>query len=355
MRVERLDYDLPPELVAQAPAPEREAARLMVVPGDGPPRHTTIAELDAHVPQGSLVVVNDTKVLRARILGVKEGSGGKTEIFLVRKIGEILEGTRTVQQWRAMGRSSKPLRPGARVVKGSLVVEVEGKADDGLFEVRLVARDGTLEDALREAGQIPLPPYIKRDVVAEDEQRYQTVFARAEGAVAAPTAGLHLTSALMSRLEERGCEVAACTLHVGLGTFQPVTVDDLDDHPMHAEYFEIPRTLSAAISRARQRGAPVVAVGTTVVRALESAKDDARPGHVRPCAEETRILIQPGYRFAVVDRLLTNFHLPKSTLLALVCAFAGTERVLEAYRLAVRERYRFFSYGDAMLLERAPS
>jgi S-adenosylmethionine:tRNA ribosyltransferase-isomerase len=355
MRVERLDYDLPPELVAQTPAPEREAARLMVVPAEASLHHATIADLDAHVPEGSLVVVNDTKVLRARILGVKEGSGGKTEIFLVRKVGEVVEGAHTVQRWRAMGRASKPLRPGARVIKGPLVVEIEGKADDGLFDVRLVAREGSVDDAVRQAGQIPLPPYIKRDVAADDEHRYQTVFARAEGAVAAPTAGLHLTSALMKRLEARGCEIAACTLHVGLGTFQPVTADDLDDHPMHAEYFEVSRALATAIARARQRGAPVLAVGTTVVRALESAKDDERPGHVRPCAEETRILIQPGYRFAVVDRLLTNFHLPKSTLLALVCAFAGTERVLDAYRLAVRERYRFFSYGDAMLLERAPS
>jgi S-adenosylmethionine:tRNA ribosyltransferase-isomerase len=313
-----------------------------------------VKDLDLHVPEGSLVVVNDTKVIRARILGTKEGSGGKTEIFLVRKLGEeVLEGTKTVQRWRAMGRASKPLRPGARIVKSALVVEIEGKADDGLFEVRLSAREGTVDDALREAGQVPLPPYIKRDVSADDEDRYQTVFAKNEGAVAAPTAGLHLTAPLLKRLEEKGCEVASCTLHVGLGTFQPVTVADLDDHPMHAEYFEVPRTLSAAVARARQRGAPVLAVGTTVVRALESAKDEERPGHVRPCAEETRILIQPGYRFAVVDRLLTNFHLPKSTLLALVSAFAGTERVLEAYRHAVRERYRFFSYGDAMLLERA--
>jgi S-adenosylmethionine:tRNA ribosyltransferase-isomerase len=189
--------------------------------------------------------------------------------------------------------------------------------------------------------------------VADDEARYQTVFARADGAVAAPTAGLHLTEPLMRRLEEKGCEIATCTLHVGLGTFQPVTAEDLDDHPMHAEYFEVPRALSTAVARARQRGAPVLAVGTTVVRALESARDETRPGHLRPCAEETRILIQPGYHFAVVDRLLTNFHLPQSTLLALVCAFAGTDRVLEAYRHAVRERYRFFSYGDAMLLERA--
>ena len=354
MRVDRFDYELPPELIAQTPARDREESRLLVVPRDGVFSEGKVGHLDLHVPDGSLVVLNDTKVIRARILGVKEGSGGKTEIFLVRKLGEeVREDTKTVQRWRAMGRASKPLRPGARITKGTLVVEIEGKADDGLFEVLLSAREGSVDDALRFAGQVPLPPYIKRDVSLEDEARYQTVFAKNEGAVAAPTAGLHLTEPLMRRLEEKGCEIATCTLHVGLGTFQPVTVDDLDDHAMHAEYFEIPRTLSAAVARARQRGAPVLAVGTTVVRALESAHDEQREGHVRPCAEETRILIQPGYRFRVVDRLLTNFHLPKSTLLALVSAFAGTERVLEAYRHAVRERYRFFSYGDAMLLERA--
>lgn len=354
MRVDRFDYELPPELIAQTPARDREESRLLVVPRDGVFAEGKVGDLDLHVPEGSLVVLNDTKVIRARILGVKEGSGGKTEIFLVRKLGEeVLEDTKTVQRWRAMGRASKPLRPGARITKGALVVEIQGKADDGLFEVLLTAREGSVDEALRSAGQVPLPPYIKRDVSHEDEARYQTVFAKNEGAVAAPTAGLHLTEPLLRRLEEKGCEIAACTLHVGLGTFQPVTVDDLDDHPMHAEYFEVPRTLSAAVARARQRGAPVLAVGTTVVRALESAHDDDREGHVRPCAEETRILIQPGHRFRVVDRLLTNFHLPKSTLLALVSAFAGTERVLEAYRHAVRERYRFFSYGDAMLLERA--
>jgi S-adenosylmethionine:tRNA ribosyltransferase-isomerase len=355
MRVARFDYELPPELIAQSPPAAREAARLMVLAGDGgAPLHATIAQLDAHVAPGTLLVVNDTRVLRARILGVKEGTGGKTEIFLVRKVEELLEGDRSVQRWRAMARASKGLRPGMRVVKGDLVIELEGRSDDGLFVVRIHARDGRpIDDALREAGQIPLPPYIKRDVASDDDERYQTVFARAEGAVAAPTAGLHLTHALLARLEARGCEIASCTLHVGLGTFQPVTVEDLDDHPMHTEYFEVPRATAAAIARARERGAPVLAVGTTVVRALESAKDEARPGHVRPCAEETKILVQPGYRFAVVDRLLTNFHLPQSTLLALVSAFAGTDRVLDAYRLAVRERYRFFSYGDAMLLDRA--
>lgn len=351
--MDAFDYALPEELIAQAPAAEREQARLLVVPSPGELQHRSIADLADLVAPGTLVVVNDTKVFPARILGTKEGTGGRTEVFLVRKIMDGVDPSgHAMQRWRALARASKALRPGTRIVKDALVVEFEGKADDGLFEVRLTTRDGSpVDEARSKAGQVPLPPYIKRDVRPEDLERYQTVFARAEGAVAAPTAGLHLTPALLKRLESRGCEIATCTLHVGLGTFQPVTAEDLDDHPMHSEYFEVPRSLAAAIARARERGAPVLAVGTTVVRALESAHDPQRPGHVRACAEETRILIQPGHAFRVVDRLLTNFHLPKSTLLALVCAFAGTARVLDAYVTAVKERYRFFSYGDAMLLD----
>jgi S-adenosylmethionine:tRNA ribosyltransferase-isomerase len=353
MRVDHFDYVLPPELIAQAPTDEREAARLLVVPRDDAPRHSSIRALPEHVAPGTLVVANDTRVLRARILGVKEGSGGKAEIFLVRKLQDAVGPEGTVSRWRAMGRASKPLRPGTRVTKGPLAIEIEGRADDGLFDVALTSRDGrSIDEALREAGQVPLPPYIKREPRPEDEERYQTVFARVDGAVAAPTAGLHITDALVAQLKERGCEIATCTLHVGLGTFQPVTVDDLDEHPMHAEYYEVSRALAAAIGRARERGAPVLAVGTTVVRALESARDPERPGLVRPGAGETRLLIQPGYAFGVVDRLLTNFHLPRSTLLALVCAFGGTDRMLDAYATAVRERYRFFSYGDAMLVDR---
>jgi S-adenosylmethionine:tRNA ribosyltransferase-isomerase len=353
MRVDAFDFALDSELIAQAPTAEREQARLLVMGASGALEHRGVSELAELVAPGTLVVVNDTKVFPARILGTKEGSGGKTEVFLVRKIDDGADSAGpAMQRWRALARASKALRPGTRIVKDALVIEFEGKADDGLFEVRLTTRDGSpVDDARTRAGQVPLPPYIKRDVHPDDLERYQTVFARAEGAVAAPTAGLHLTPPLMKRLESRGCEIATCTLHVGLGTFQPVTVDDLDEHPMHSEYFEVPRTLATAIGRARERQAPVLAVGTTVVRALESAHDPERPGHVRACAEETRILIQPGYTFHVVDRLMTNFHLPKSTLLALVCAFAGTERVLGAYATAVKERYRFFSYGDAMLLD----
>lgn len=346
MRVERFAFDLPPELIAQSPAPEREGARLLVV--DDEPVHAAIADLPRFVAPGTLVVVNDTKVLRARILGQKEGSGGKAEIFLLKK--EPTDGV-----WRAMARSSKPLKPGGRVVNDTLVVTIEGKADDGFFLVRLETRDPamTLDEALQHGARMPLPPYIKRPTSADDEARYQTVYAREPGAVAAPTAGLHMTDRLLAALKDLGCEVAACTLHVGLGTFEPVKTEDLDDHKMHSESFVITPDLAAAIARARERGAPVLAIGTTCVRALESAADPDRPGHVVPQIGDTRILIQPGYRFRVVDRLLTNFHLPKSTLLALVSAFTGTERVLAAYELAVRERYRFFSYGDAMLLTRS--
>jgi S-adenosylmethionine:tRNA ribosyltransferase-isomerase len=322
----------------------------MVVGAGTPPTldHTTVGALPDLIEKGSLVVVNDTKVLRARILGTKEGSGGRAEIFLVKRE----PGSPSL--WRAMARASKPLRTGARVVRGALAATIEGKADDGLYLVRLESLDGALDvdGALAAFADVPLPPYIKRAARPDDEARYQTVFARVPGAIAAPTAGLHLTTPLVRRLEARGCEVASCTLHVGLGTFEPVKTDDLDDHVMHAEYYEVTRTLKEAVARARSRGAPVVAVGTTVVRALESAADPEREGEVLAKAEETRLLLQPGARFRVVDRLFTNFHLPRSTLLALVSAFAGTERVLAAYRTAVAERYRFFSYGDAMLLGR---
>jgi S-adenosylmethionine:tRNA ribosyltransferase-isomerase len=207
-----------------------------------------------------------------------------------------------------------------------------------------------LAAAVEASGHVPLPPYVHRPDDAADRERYQTVFARVPGAVAAPTAGLHLSTALIDRIRARGVAVATVTLHVGLGTFQPVSAEDLDDHPMHAEAFVVPAEAAAAVAAARDRGAPVVAVGTTVVRALESAADPARPGGVLALSGETRLLIQPGYRFRVVDQLLTNFHLPQSTLLALVAAFAGRERVLSAYRAAVGARYRFYSYGDAMLI-----
>ncbi len=369
MRRELFDFDLPPERIATHPSAARDGARLLVLdPAKGTLEHGTILELEARVAPGTLLIVNDTRVVPARLLGTKELSGGRVEILLVRRLGEasIAEGNRSLpaERWRAMGRSSKPLRSGARIAfrarasgadEGPVVLRAQieqRSADDGLLDVLLFTPDASsIDAALEAAGHMPLPPYLHRADEDEDRERYQTVFARVKGAVAAPTAGLHLSQALLDRLENKGVQRASVTLHVGLGTFQPVTVDDLDDHPMHAELYEVPEATALAIEAARARGAPVLAIGTTVVRALESAADRARPGCVRAGAGETRILIQPGYGFAVVDQLLTNFHLPQSTLLALVSAFAGRERVLDAYRAGVQNGYRFFSYGDAMLIQ----
>ncbi len=352
MRRELLHYDLPPDLIASHPLPERDGARLLVLSGAAT-IHAGVRELDTLIPAGALLVVNDTRVIPARLLGHKEGSGGKVELLLIRQL-------ESPARWHALGRASKPLRPGARIVFDgtALRAEINGPADEaGTLDVTLVPPPGEdVASVLEAVGHVPLPPYMKRPDEAADRERYQTVFARVAGAVAAPTAGLHLSTDLLARLRARGVQIAAVTLHVGLGTFQPVAVDDLDHHPMHAERFTVGADVADAIDAARSRGAPVVAVGTTVVRALESTADPARPGHVAPASGDTRLLIQPGFAFQVVDQLLTNFHLPESTLLALVCAFAGRERLLAAYDLAVRERYRFFSYGDAMLITaRAPA
>ncbi|MCL2449761.1 MAG: tRNA preQ1(34) S-adenosylmethionine ribosyltransferase-isomerase QueA [Polyangiaceae bacterium] len=386
MRVAAFDYELPPELIAQRPESNREAARLMRVGRESDePEHRRVADLPDLLPPGALVVLNDTRVIPARLLGRKRDTGGKVEILLVRAFGtreiETTAGqTRPVEIWHALGKASKGLRfgadldvhtrasnpaPAAQAHPGvlprstgeagaaRLTARLLGRAEDGLLEVALWTPNGEpVRDAIRATGHVPLPPYIKREDEPEDENRYQTVYARHDGAVAAPTAGLHLTNGLLGRLAVRGCEVASVTLHVGLGTFQPVQVEDLDDHPMHAERYVVTPSTAEAIARARARGAPVVAVGTTTARALESAADPREPRAVRPMEGETRLLIQPGFRFQVVDVLFTNFHLPRSTLLAMVCAFAGTERVLAAYRAAVRQGYRVFSYGDAMLLER---
>jgi S-adenosylmethionine:tRNA ribosyltransferase-isomerase len=375
-------------LIASRPAEERDGARLLVLDEVGHLTHAAVRELDRVLPERCLLVVNDTRVVPARLLGRKEGSGGRVEIFLERKLGvTTLEhaGERfEAERWRCLGRASKPLREGAHVIfdpgpgsaaasagaearilwarilssdvagdPGGSDAEPPGQGGARLFEVCIFSPERMpLAAAVEALGHIPLPPYIHRADDEADRARYQTVFARVPGAVAAPTAGLHLSEALLARLAGRGVEVAPITLHVGLGTFQPVTALDLDDHPMHAEVFSVPAATAAAVDRARARGAAVVAVGTTAVRALESAADRARPGAITEAAGETRLLIQPGYAFQVVDSLLTNFHLPQSTLLALVCAFGGRDRVLAAYRAAITAKYRFYSYGDAMLIQR---
>jgi S-adenosylmethionine:tRNA ribosyltransferase-isomerase len=367
MRVDELSFELPPERIAQYPTSHREEARLLLVPQSGPFGHHKVGELADHLPEGSLVVLNDTRVLPARLIAMKE-TGGRVEIFLVRRTGattvEARGEEREAQRWRALGKASKALKFGVdlRVIpsddseapqRGALVVRLLGRADDdGLLDVALYTLgDLTVDDAIGTFGRMPLPPYIKRDADKEDVERYQTVFARSPGAIAAPTAGLHLSRAVLGRLAVRNCEVATVTLHVGLGTFQPVTVEDLDDHPMHTERFEVSRVTAQAIAKARSEGRKVVAVGTTVIRALESARGPS--GQVEAMGGDTKLLIQPGHRFASADLLLTNFHLPRSTLLALVCAFGGKERLLEAYKAAIDAEYRFYSYGDAMLLERA--
>jgi S-adenosylmethionine:tRNA ribosyltransferase-isomerase len=369
MRVDAFEYELPADLIAQQPLPERDLARLMIVePGAAPIGHRKVSDLPDLLDRGSLLVVNDTRVIPARIFGRKP-TGGRVEWLLVERKGpgEILGKSgepRAGEVWRVLGKGLGPSEPGTTFeilardssedAAAPLRLTLLGRLnDDGLREVLLwTPEGGGVREQLDACGHVPLPPYIKRSDVIDDFSRYQTVYARADGAIAAPTAGLHLTQAILDRLAAKGCEVASLTLHVGLGTFKPVQTLDLDQHAMHAEAFDVPEPTVAAVARARARGSPVVAVGTTSVRALESAADPERLGEVRAKSGETRILIQPGHPWRVVDALLTNFHQPHSTLMALVCAFAGTERVLAAYRAAVRERYRFLSYGDAMFLRR---
>ncbi|HEY3592287.1 MAG TPA: tRNA preQ1(34) S-adenosylmethionine ribosyltransferase-isomerase QueA [Polyangiaceae bacterium] len=356
MKIDLFDFELPPGSIAQRPAGRREDARLLVVDSEKSElRDAHVYDWPDLVAPGSLVVLNDTKVIHARLLG-RKSTGGKVELLLVEKSES---GDRPdVERWRALGKGLGELMGQTIAFESAapapaLTALIEGPSSrQGLFEVALSAHAGSVAEAIDAHGHVPIPPYVRRADDAADRERYQTVFAREPGAVAAPTAGLHLSRALLDRLAERGVRTAEVTLHVGLGTFQPVAVDDLDDHPMHAEWMRVTAAVAAAIAAARERGAPVVAVGTTVVRALESAADPARPGYVVPTSRETRMLIQPGYDFRVVDALLTNFHVPRSTLLALVAAFAGRARILEAYRYAIGNGYRFYSYGDAMWLPR---
>lgn len=354
MRTADLDYVLPPELVAHRPPVERDGGRLLVVEGDEL-RDAQVVDLAELIPPGALVVVNDTRVVRARLLGRREKTGGRVEIFLLARLDEGGPEARTAR-YRALGRASKTLQVGAaiEIEGGELRASVEARVDNGAtLEVQLTSSaDRSVVEVVERVGRMPLPPYMEREDDETDAERYQTVFARKLGAVAAPTAGLHLTENLLAELRRRDVLVASCTLHVGLGTFQPVSVDDLDDHPMHAETLEVDEGLVRAVDDARSRGAPVVAIGTTVVRALESSADPARAGAIVARTGDTRLLIQPGYRFRVVDALLTNFHLPKSTLLALVQAFGGRSAIRAAYAHAIERRYRFYSYGDAMLIRR---
>jgi S-adenosylmethionine:tRNA ribosyltransferase-isomerase len=339
LKLSDFDYALPRELIAQAPSPERTGSRLLHVAG------RTLADLaftdlPRLVRPGDLLVFNDTRVIKSRLAAVKP-TGGKVELLLERLLGPH-EG---LFQMRA---SHAPKVGSALSLPGGARATVTARRDR--FFALAVDGVASLLDYLDQHGAVPLPPYIERAAVADDETRYQTVYARHEGAVAAPTAGLHFDTDLMAQLERTGVSTAYVTLHVGAGTFAPVTSEDLSAHAMHAEWYRIPATTVAAIERTRARGGRVLAVGTTSVRALESAA--AADGSVRAGDAETRLFITPGYAFRVVDRLLTNFHLPKSTLLMLVSTFAGIDTIHAAYAHAIAQRYRFFSYGDAMLLER---
>ena len=344
MKTADLDYELPEALIAARPAERRDGARLLILEGDSL-RDGLVTDLAQLIPEGALLVVNDTRVRRARIFGSRQGSGGRIELLFIRRLVVAADGR---EHWEAIGRASKPLRVGTRIDWDEIGIEVLEKSDEGTLRVAVAAGSVDFETILDQRGHLPLPPYMRRADEAGDLERYQTVYARRTASAAAPTAGLHLTPELFERLRERKVQIAPLELEIGLGTFRAVTTEDLDDHPMHAETIAVGPELVLAVRAARERGAPIVAVGTTVVRALESAADPARFGEVRATHGETRLLIQPGYRFRVVDALLTNFHVPQSTLLALVSAFAGYDAVMSAYRHAVASRYRFLSYGDAM-------
>lgn len=339
MKKSDFHFDLPDALIAQAPLAERSASRLLLVPpGEGAFDDRHVRDLPDLLQPGDLLVFNDTRVIPARLFGQK-ASGGRVEILIER----LLPGNEA----RAQIGASKAPKPGGRIVLdgGGGEAEVLSR-DDGFYHLRFEV-DDALESWLLTAGRMPLPPYIRREPGRDDAERYQTVFAREVGAVAAPTAGLHFDDALLDRLRDRGVQFGHVTLHVGAGTFQPMRVDDIREHRMHSEWLNVGAELVAQIRRTREAGGRVIAVGTTVVRALESASVD---GELHPFAGETRIFIFPGYRIRSVDAMVTNFHLPESTLLMLVSAFAGKDRILAAYNHAVRARYRFFSYGDAMLL-----
>ncbi|MBI3221585.1 MAG: tRNA preQ1(34) S-adenosylmethionine ribosyltransferase-isomerase QueA [Nitrosomonadales bacterium] len=336
-RTEEFDFDLPERLIAQHPPVRRGASRLLYA-HRGLLEDRQFADLLELVDAGDVLVLNDTRVIKARLFGGKE-SGGKVEVLVERILNE--------HEALAQVRASKSPRAGSRLIlSDALQVEVLGREGE-FFHLRFAGNEPVLA-LLERHGRLPLPPYITHAADGEDEQRYQTVFAREAGAVAAPTAGLHFDTAMLQALRDKGASIVYVTLHVGAGTFQPVRAEHVHEHAMHSERYQIGQETVDAITRAHAAGKRVIAVGTTSLRALESA---AQHGALQPGSVETRIFITPGYRFRVVDVLLTNFHLPRSTLLMLVCAFGGMTNMLAAYRHAVEKEYRFFSYGDAMLIE----
>jgi S-adenosylmethionine:tRNA ribosyltransferase-isomerase len=368
MLLSDFQFELPQDLIAQQPLPERDASRMLLL------RRQEQTWQDAHfrsLPDllrgDELIVVNNARVIPARLFGRREGVRSEkpgrnrrtTREFLSTQIEVLLTREIAPQEWEALVRPGRKIRVGERIEfgEGDLTAEVVGRSEYGLRRIRLTAK-GDVTQAIERLGHVPLPPYISREDQPADRERYQTIFADHPGAVAAPTAGLHFSSAILEKLRHKGIEISTITLDVGLGTFQPIHEQEIGQHQIHSERYEIPEAAAAAICKARRDGRPILAVGTTVVRALEDAAEKAAARHgekwdavkslVEPGAAEASIFIKPGHTFRVVNQLLTNFHLPQSTLLILVCAFAGRELILRAYRHAVEARYRFYSYGDCM-------
>jgi len=340
MKTSDFYYDLPQELIAQDPLTDRSASRLMVLnKNNGKVTHRIFKDITEYLKPGDCLVLNNTKVIPARLLGTREDTGAAVEIFLLKRLDAYT--------WETLVKPGKKLKKGARVVfgDGSLRAEIREVCDDGNRIVGFEF-DGVFEEIISVLGEMPLPPYITHKL--KDKDRYQTVYAKLEGSSAAPTAGLHFTKELLKQIEDMGVSLAYVTLHVGLGTFRPVKVDDVTKHHMHSEFYMIDKDAADKINTAKENGGRIICVGTTSCRTIESAADDN--GRLKACSGDTKIFIYPGYKFKILDCLITNFHLPESTLIMLVSALAGKDNVLEAYGQAVKERYRFFSFGDAMFI-----
>jgi S-adenosylmethionine:tRNA ribosyltransferase-isomerase len=356
MDVDLFDFHLPEELIAQRPAPERTDSRLLALDKrTGAVEHRRFKDLIDYLHPGDCLVLNDTKVLPARLYGYKRDTGAKVEVLLLKQVGK--------QRWEALVRPGRKVRPGivldfydptsdrsedAPVLSAHVTEPTEAGGRVLEFANNGISDDESFQERLKRIGHMPLPPYIKEPLT--DQERYQTVYARHTGSAAAPTAGLHFTHTYLEQIRQKGVRIAQLTLHVGLGTFRPVTVERVEDHKMHAEFYRLPAECADWINRTRQEGGRIIAVGTTAARTLETAAQHMQDGRVHPCEGWTDIFIYPGYEFKLVDALVTNFHLPRSTLLMMICALAGREKVLAAYEEAVRHRYRFFSFGDAMFI-----
>ena len=340
MKTSDFYYDLPEELIAQDPLEDRTASRLLVLDRQtGTVEHKVFSDVIDYLNKGDCLVINNTRVIPARLIGEKEGTGGKVEVLLLKR--------RANDVWETLVKPGKKLRPGAKITfgDGRLRAEFLEVVEEGNRLVKF-CYEGIFEEILDSLGEMPLPPYITHKL--EDKEMYQTVYAKFDGSAAAPTAGLHFTKELLNKIEEKGIKIASITLHVGLGTFRPVKVDDVNNHHMHTEWYEVNAEAAEIINETKRNGGRVICVGTTSCRTIESVADEN--GYMKAKTGETDIFIYPGYKFKIMDGLITNFHLPESTLVMLVSAFAGKENVLSAYETAVKEKYRFFSFGDAMIL-----